>query len=645
MKARYPQEWIDDLKSKVSLLDIARENLDLRKTGNRFTALCPFHSERSPSFSIGDKFYHCFGCKKGGDAISFLMELHGLSFDEAIEDLAERASVELPKGTAVSDQDAANRAEMRTLARLNLFAAHFYQHQLTLPHSKESREYLKKRGISEETQKTFSVGTSSLGYEGLTNHLIKSKAPLPLAEKLGLIRKSQKNDGFYDLFRDRIVFPLIDPRKRVCGFGGRIYPWVDESGRSQGPKYLNSPETPLFQKSRFLYGVPQAKPFIHEKKSVIVVEGYFDVIGLHQAGIKNVVATCGTALTDEHLKQLQRIAPEIIVFFDNDNAGITATRSAMELGLKSGVTIKTVHFESKLDPDEFVMQGEEQTKQLMEWISKAEPIIDREIRTLMTESTNPDDRTKAVKQILTWFKSFQDPVGRSLRIQEWVKTYSIPAELVKEFGVSTTSMQSRPAQQQSSPQRPQYSPQQGQQASGQTFPPQSRAQQPRTLALGQGAGKRPATRVISKLDRQTLRLFCHWQDFAAQFYEMKQLLPEKDTIAACFADTEIQSFVLNLLLDPVGLQKWAQAPESCLKSDLSEELRSLILESLLDQIPPDEKNNAKQVLSKAAKQSWARFSHALKEKVVMAEKADDREKHAEYLQQYLDLQRKLKEFE
>ncbi|NDG85525.1 MAG: DNA primase, partial [Proteobacteria bacterium] len=328
-RGRFTPEWIQTLKGAISLVDIVGENVELRKTGSRFMGRCPFHGDRSPSFSVNPQFYYCFGCKETGDAIAFMMKLHGLSFEEACEDLAEKAKIAVPEGAGnlSSEEERAlylRKQRIQKAARLHHFASlNFYHQNLVRGQGsvlfQEAREYLQKRGITNETREKFQIGVAGHLHDGLTQFLTQGKAPLDIAREFGMIRPSQKQAGDYDFFRERLLFPLIDARGRVCGFGGRILPSVEKRpSEMKLPKYLNSAESDLFQKSRFLYGFYQARLAIREEEMAIVVEGYFDVIALHQAGIQNVVAPCGTSLTDEHLKMLTRLAGKILVFFDRD---------------------------------------------------------------------------------------------------------------------------------------------------------------------------------------------------------------------------------------------------------------------------------------------------------------------------------------
>lgn len=628
--ARFNPEWIQQLKSSLSLVEIVGENVELRKTGNRFMGRCPFHGDRSPSFSVNSDFYYCFGCKETGDAISFVMKLHGLSFEEACEDLAEKAKVPMPEGGGASSEEERalhlRRQRVQKAARLHYFASLNFYHPnlLRAPGAlfSEAREYLKKRGISAETTEKFQIGAAGAQSDGLVQFLAQAKAPMDVARDFGLTRASQKQPGDYDFFRERILFPLIDVRGRICGYGGRILPSVDaRPSEMKLPKYLNSAESELFQKSRFLYGLYQAKRAIREEEVVIVVEGYFDVISLHQAGMENVVAPCGTSLTEDHLKTLTRLAKRIIVFFDQDQAGIGATQKSMEMALKSGVLLYGIRFESKLDPDEFLLEDPDNLQKLKTWIAESAPLLDTAIEREFRESEGDlERRSQAIKNAIRWLSAYADPVGRAVRVSGLMERWRVPREALGSLAVSE-----RPA------------------------PGGSRAPNPRPPA---GGGTRPQNASqgrrrgpIPPAERQLLHYFVRFKDFGRAFTLAKQQLHEKDTLSDLFDDTEIRAWVQGLMADPTGIQRLAHAPESAIPAEVSQELRTVIMEGLLQERVEGEEVALGGLLKRAVYKAWARFSHKLKQAMAEADVSQDMEKFKELSQQFLDLQRKLKEFE
>jgi DNA primase len=642
-RGRFTPEWIQTLKGAISLVDIVGENVELRKTGNRFMGRCPFHGDRSPSFSVNPQFYYCFGCKETGDAISFMMKLHGLSFEEACEDLAEKAKVPVPEGAGAlsSEEERAlflRKQKIQKAARLNYFASLNFYHQNLVKSSasplyQEARDYLTKRGITNETREKFQVGVAGHGHEGLLQFLNQAKAPLEIAREFGLIRPSQKQAGDYDFFRERLLFPLIDLRGRVCGFGGRILPSVEKRpSEMKLPKYLNSAESDLFQKSRFLYGLYQAKLAIREEEVAIVVEGYFDVISLHQAGIQNVVAPCGTSLTDEHLKMLSRLAKKIIVFFDQDEAGINATQKSMEMALKSGVLLYGIEFQSTLDPDEFLLEEPEgNLTRLKEWIAGASPLLDVSIERIFKESENDvEKRAQAIKTAAAWLTSYTDSVGRAVRVSHLLERWRVPPQALGALATGNPSIQTRP---QSRPM-----------SSG-----PARIQGP-GAALGNGFAQAAPDgsrrrRPLPPTDRQLLQFFVRFGVFGKMFMLAKQQMHEKDTLPDLFDDTEVRTWVQGLVADPTGLQRLNHAPESAIQGEVSQELRSVIMEGLLQEKVAGEEAVLDGLLKRAVYKSWARFSHELKREMEAADQLQDMEKFKELSQQFLDLQRKLKEFE
>lgn len=640
-KGRITSEWIQTLKSTISLIDIVGENVELRKSGNRFMGRCPFHGDRSPSFSVNPDFYYCFGCKETGDAIAFMMKLHGLSFEEACEDLAEKAKLPIPESAnpLSSEEERAlylKRQRVQKATRLNYFSSLNYYHQNLLRGTQsslfqEARDYLKKRGISADTIEKFQVGVAGAAPEGLVQFLESAKAPLDIARDFGLIRASQKQSGDYDFFRERLLFPLIDLRGRICGFGGRILPSVEaRPAEMKLPKYLNSAESDLFQKSRFLYGLYQAKRAIREEEVAIVVEGYFDVISLQQAGIENTVAPCGTALTEDHLKTLTRLAKRIIVFFDQDEAGIGATLKSMEMALKSGILLYGIHFESKLDPDEFLLEDPiANLPRLKKWISEATPLLDSSMESLFQDSMEDvEKRSQAIKTAVRWLSSFSDPVGRSVRVSRLMDKWRVPREALGALAPDA----GRPAPRSSGPSAmPSGRGAQGSESTA--VPPPGRA-----LGVRRRGPIPPA-------DRQLLQFLVRFKDFGAAFALAKQELHEKDTLCDLFDDTEVRGWVSRLGEDPSGFSMLRHAPETQIPSDVSQELRTVIMEGLLQESIPGEGLQLQGLLKRAIYKGWARFSHKIKAQMAEADSRQDMEKFRELSQQFLDLQRKLKEFE
>ena len=323
MSARIPRSFIDDLLSRVDIVDVIDARVPLKKAGKDYKACCPFHDEKTPSFTVSQdkQFYHCFGCGAHGSAIGFLMEYEHMNFPEAVEELAARAGIEVPREAAAATKS--ERAD--DLIPILKQAQRFYQQQLRAPAGRAAVDYLKKRGVSGEIAAAFNLGYAADAWNGLLNAVGTAAAAQAALARAGLTVKKD-GGGYYDRFRARLMFPIEDYRGRLIGFGGRVI------GAGE-PKYLNSPDTPLFHKGRELYGLFRAREAIRAANRVLVVEGYMDVIALAQFGVDYTVATLGTATTRDHLERLFRFAPEVVFCFDGDRAGREAAWRALENAL------------------------------------------------------------------------------------------------------------------------------------------------------------------------------------------------------------------------------------------------------------------------------------------------------------------------
>jgi DNA primase len=341
----YTDDVISRVRDSVDIVDLVSGYVSLKKRGKNWLGLCPFHSEKTPSFNVNpDKqIFHCFGCGVGGDAFKFLELQKGLSFPEAIRELAERAGITLPENRPRPENRGA-QDERKTLLAVTSEAAAFFRGELAGPAGRAAREYLAKRGVSEAVIREFDLGWSLPAWDGLLRHLRqKSHAP-ELLEKAGLVVKRSEGEGHYDRFRGRIIFPIRDINGNVVAFGGRV---MDDSL----PKYLNSPETPLYSKSNILYGMDRAKDAARKSDHFIIVEGYLDAIACHQHGVRNAVATLGTALTEGHLRLMRRFTKKLKLIFDPDPAGVRAALRSFDLLVGSGMQVKVVSLPGGDDPD------------------------------------------------------------------------------------------------------------------------------------------------------------------------------------------------------------------------------------------------------------------------------------------------------
>jgi len=348
MAGRIPQTFIDDLLNRIDIIDVIDGYVPLRKSGRNHQARCPFHEEKTPSFTVSQEkqFYHCFGCGANGTAISFLMDYAGLEFVEAVEELATRASMEVPRegGTNPRESESTELYEL-----MEIIVRHYGKQLREHPEAQRAVDYLKGRGISGQMAADYELGFAPSGWDSLINALGSSDDALLRLARTGMIIK-RDSGGYYDRFRDRIIFPIRDQRGRAIGVGGRVL--GDET-----PKYLNSPETAIFHKGRELYGLYLAKRKLKDLERVFVVEGYMDVLALAQFGIQNTVATLGTAVTPDHLDRLFKVCPQLVFCFDGDAAGQKAAWRALEIALpliRDGRQVYFMFMPEGEDPDTYI---------------------------------------------------------------------------------------------------------------------------------------------------------------------------------------------------------------------------------------------------------------------------------------------------
>lgn len=355
---RLHPDTIEEVKQRIDIVDLISERVVLKKRGREYVGLCPFHEEKSPSFTVSPakQMYYCFGCGAGGNGIKFLMEVGKQSFGEVVFDLARRYQIPIKTLAAEQRQELEQKLSLKEqLYEIMAVTVSFYQHALSQPQGEKALDYLKvQRQLTAETIATFQLGYSPEGWETLYRYLVEQKRyPVALVEQAGLIKARQNGSGYYDQFRDRLMIPIFDSQGRAIAFGGRTL-------GNQQPKYLNSPDTPLFEKGKTLFALDRAKQAIIQQDLAIVVEGYFDAIALHAAGITNVVACLGTALSQEQIKLLLRYSEskQIIFNFDADQAGIKATQRAIEeinsLVYSGQVNLKILNLPDGKDADEFL---------------------------------------------------------------------------------------------------------------------------------------------------------------------------------------------------------------------------------------------------------------------------------------------------
>jgi len=402
-----PDEVIEQLKARLDIVQVVSEYLTLKKTGRNFRGLCPFHPDSDPSLVVSPErqTFHCFGCGEGGGAIHFIMRITGMGFPEAVRYLADKVGIEVPE----TPGRAKARSERDRLFSVNNEAQIYFTSMLSNKKTgKAAADYLHKRGIEQDLIKTYGLGYALDRWDGLARHLVDKKVPIKPAERLGLVGESQRGN-LVDKFRNRITIPIRDLQGRVVGFGGRAL-GADE------PKYLNSPDSDLYHKSRILFGLDSAREHIRGKGRAIVVEGYFDALALAAKGIGEVVATCGTALTEDHSRLLRRYTDKIILLFDGDAAGRRAAWRAMELFLDQPVQPYVVLLPEGHDPDSFVR--EHGPKRLGELVDDAAPILERFISNRVREAgTSIEDKVQASQKIGQVLAKVRDSTRQELLVR------------------------------------------------------------------------------------------------------------------------------------------------------------------------------------------------------------------------------------
>jgi DNA primase len=384
------QELIEQIKERNDIVMVISEYVSLRRSGRSLVGLCPFHGEKTPSFNVSQEkqLFYCFGCGVGGNVFNFIMKLENLDFIGAAKVLAERAGIAWPEYS----RDPATDSRRDSLFKINKLAMAFFNQYLVKTEAGErGRNYFKQRGITPQTVQLFNLGYAPPGWHGLTDILRKKQVTLEEAEKLGLL--SLGEGGFYDRFRDRLMFPISDPKGNIVGFGGRVF------DNSQ-PKYLNSPETEIFHKGHFLFGLALAKEEIRKKKHALVVEGYLDVIQAHQAGFNQTVASLGTALTKEQARMLKKYTSDVILAYDGDAAGVKATERGMILLQEAGLKVRILDLPSGEDPDSYIKQnGAAAFEQLL---NNAISLTDFKLRRVLKEFdlNSPQGKVQALKAVL-----------------------------------------------------------------------------------------------------------------------------------------------------------------------------------------------------------------------------------------------------
>ena len=418
---RYSDEIIEEVRQTNDIVDIISQYVHLKRSGRNFFGLCPFHNEKSPSFSVSpDKqIFHCFGCGVGGNVFTFLMKIEGINFIEAVQSLAERANIQLP--TLENSIDSAREELKAKVYKVNEFTANFYHENLYKPSAKEAQEYIKRRKMTNEILKSFQIGFSGKFdelYKALKAHGFND----PEILESGLVNRNE-NGTYIDRYRNRLMFPICDARGRVIAFGGRV---LDDSK----PKYINSPENIVYSKGRNLFGLNVAKKSQEIKKRILIVEGYMDVISLHQRGINNVVAPLGTALTQQQGWLLRKNSEQIVLSFDSDEAGLQAKLRALDILQNMGCDIRVLQMEGAKDPDEYIVKyGNARFQNL---IDKSLSVIEFKVKILKKNLNleNTNDKIKFLNEIAKLISKVENNIEREIYIEKISKEYEISKEAI-----------------------------------------------------------------------------------------------------------------------------------------------------------------------------------------------------------------------
>ena len=416
---RYSDEIIEEVRQNNDVVDIISQYVHLTRKGRNYFGLCPFHNEKSPSFSVSPdrQIFHCFGCGVGGNVYTFLMKIEGITFKESLEQLAERANIQLP--TLENDSDTAKEELKAKVYKVNEFTAEFYHQNLYKPVAKMAQEYVKKRRMNRETLEAYKIG-----YSGKFDELYKALKSQGFGEKEILeevLVKKNDNGTYIDRYRNRLMFPICDVRGKVIAFGGRV---LDDSK----PKYINSPENIVYSKGRHLFGLNVAKK--DSGKKILIVEGYMDVISLHQRGITNVVGALGTALTEQQGWLLRKTTEQVILGFDADGAGQTAVARSMEILQKMGCDMRVLQIEGAKDPDEFIVKfGEGRFKLAVE---NAISLVEFKVKNLKKELNieNTGDKIKFLNEIAKILSKVENTMEREIYIEKIAKGYNISKEAI-----------------------------------------------------------------------------------------------------------------------------------------------------------------------------------------------------------------------
>ncbi len=424
---KIPRGFSEELRNQADILRVIGDYVSLKKKGNNYWACCPFHNEKTPSFSVNPSkgLFKCFGCGKGGDAITFVMEIEGAPFPEAVKTVADKCGITVPV-VADDRQDYEERDRQRAdLQQLNAWATEFFEQNLTeTAEGRRALAYLDQRGITEATRQQFRLGYAPNSWDSMSGFLKSRGASLTQIERSGLVTLKESG-GFYDRFRGRLMFPICDTQSRIVAFGGRII------GEGE-PKYLNSPETALYTKGQHLFGLNYSRDSIRNRDFAILVEGYLDFLIPFQEGVRNLVASLGTALTENQVRLLGRYTRKIIVNFDPDSAGVAATKRSLELLLGEGFKVNVLTLPDNLDPDEFIR--ERGADSYLRLLKNSQAFLDYIVEQAVgaNDQTRPTGKVETINAILPYLKLVKDRIERAEHFARIADRLKIDSKLIRQ---------------------------------------------------------------------------------------------------------------------------------------------------------------------------------------------------------------------
>lgn len=634
----YSKEFIEKVRGAVNIADLVGETIQLRRSGKSLVGLSPFTKEKTPSFYVHpDKgTFYCFSTSQGGDMFTYLMLTKGMNFAEAVAALAQKAGIELEQVNRTPEQIAADRkrAEDRKIyLTLNQFAARFYQETLEGPLGGPARDYVKRRQILPESVLQFAIGYAPDGWTALLDYFVKIKAPLLPAYEIGLFRtrggEKPKADGsnFIDAFRNRLMFPIRGVDGDVLGFGGRYIGPPDP----KAPKYINSPESPVYEKDKVLYNVDQARKSIRELETAVLVEGYMDCLSLVQAGFPNVVANCGTALTRSQVGLLRKLAPKVICLYDSDSAGQAAMDKAMDLFLEAeGVPLLGARLPDGKDPDEFLREhGADGQLRMAEILQNSPALVDTWIEARAKESsTSLQGRTDTLNKIAAKLAKLRDDLSIQARLPGLAKLLELDRELL----IEAVRKHKKSFMADSAPRGPSA----GSYPNAKTLPPSL----PRSVGFrGQKNGQfqAPSVRKDFGFQRRFLGDLLRNPGWIESLRKMPA--PDLATVLSQVDDVGIQR-ALNKILEPLQPSETDGDRVSGLLNVFQEQpdIRNLIAEASMkldDSLP----SNLEGALRRLREESLKKRAADLQEKIRKAEEGGDAQASEALLQELTELRR------